>query len=122
MVDWARPVLRRRWRNLARLAESHRRLGRRQRPLEGEELSMGVALALIDLNKRGLTQIIRGVSLQVAAGERHAIIGPNGAGKSTLFHLVSGRIKPTSGEIRLAGRRVDGQEPFEIYRLGLARS
>jgi branched-chain amino acid transport system ATP-binding protein len=81
------------------------------------------ALEIIEVTKDfGLAQIIRGVSLEVAAGERHAIIGPNGAGKSTLFHLISGRIAPTSGEIRLDGRRIDGLEPFEIYRRGLARS
>ena len=84
---------------------------------------MNPALELSDLTKRfGLAEIIRGVSLAVAPGERHAIIGPNGAGKSTLFHLISGRIRPTSGEIRLDGRRVDGLAPFEIYRRGLARS
>ena len=83
---------------------------------------MNPALALTAVTKDfGLAQIIRGVSLEVAAGERHAIIGPNGAGKSTLFHLISGRIAPTSGEIRLDGRRIDGLEPFEIYRRGLAR-
>ncbi len=84
---------------------------------------MNPALELIDVAKDfGLAQIIRGVSLGVAPGERHAIIGPNGAGKSTLFHLISGRIRLTSGEIRLDGRRIDGLEPFEIYRRGLARS
>ena len=84
---------------------------------------MTTALELTALTKNfGLAQIIRGVTLQVGKGERHAIIGPNGAGKSTLFHLVSGRIWPTSGEIRLEGRRIDGLAPFEIYRRGLARS
>ena len=84
---------------------------------------MNPALELVDVTKDfGLAQIIRGVSLQIATGERHAIIGPNGAGKSTLFHLISGRIAPTSGEIRLDGRRIDHLEPFEIYRRGLARS
>lgn len=47
------------------------------------------------------TEIIRGVELDIFQGERHAIIGPNGAGKSTLFHLISGNLKPTSGEIFL---------------------
>jgi branched-chain amino acid transport system ATP-binding protein len=84
---------------------------------------MGAALALIDLNKSfWLTQIIRGVSLEIAVGERHAIIGPNGAGKSTLFHLISGRLAPTSGEVRLNGERIDGLSPYEIYRRGLSRS
>ena len=84
---------------------------------------MGVALSLIDLRKSfGPTEIIRGVSLDVAAGERHAIIGPNGAGKSTLFHLISGRLNPTAGEVRLNGERVDGLPPYEICRRGLSRS
>jgi branched-chain amino acid transport system ATP-binding protein len=84
---------------------------------------MGVVLSLIDLHKSfGPTEIIRGVSLDVAAGERHAIIGPNGAGKSTLFHLISGRLKPTAGEVRLNGERVDGLPPYEICRRGLSRS
>jgi branched-chain amino acid transport system ATP-binding protein len=55
-------------------------------------------------------------------GERVAIIGPNGAGKSTLFNLISGRFGPTSGQILLKGRRIDGLTPYEINRLGLARS
>ena len=70
----------------------------------------------------GKTEIIRGCDLAVAAGERVAIIGPNGAGKSTLFNLISGRFGPTSGEILLGGRRIDGLLPYEINRLGLARS
>ena len=56
---------------------------------------------LLELHKSfGATPIIRGVSLDVAPGERHAIIGPNGAGKSTLFNLISGRFAPTSGRDR----------------------
>jgi len=68
------------------------------------------------------TEIIRGVSLAVPKGERHAIIGPNGAGKSTLFNLISGRFQPTSGRIRLNGIDVTRCKPFEINRLGLSRS
>ena len=82
-----------------------------------------IALELRDLHKNfGKTEIIRGASLRVAAGERVAIIGPNGAGKSTLFNLVSGRLSATSGEVLLHGRRIDGLKPFEVNRLGLARS
>jgi branched-chain amino acid transport system ATP-binding protein len=79
---------------------------------------MTAALQLVDLRKSfGATPIIRGVSLEIAAGERHAIIGPNGAGKSTLFHLVSGRIRPS-----LHGERINDLRPFEIARRGLSRS
>ena len=81
------------------------------------------ALELRDLRKSfGKTEIIRGTSLSVAPGERVDIIGPNGAGKSTLFNLISGRFGLTSGEILLNGQRIDGRKPFEINRLGLARS
>ncbi len=81
------------------------------------------ALELSDVHKRfGATAIIRGVTLAIPRGERHAIIGPNGAGKSTLFNLVSGRLSPTSGSIRLDGEEIAGKRAFRIARRGLARS
>src|SRR5579863_7473328 len=81
------------------------------------------AIELIDVRKNfGATQIIRGVSLTVPAGERHAIIGPNGAGKSTLFNLISGLLGPTSGTVRLKGENVTGLPPYQINRRGLSRS
>ncbi|WP_423197252.1 MULTISPECIES: ABC transporter ATP-binding protein [unclassified Cupriavidus] len=81
------------------------------------------ALELTDVRKRfGQTEIIRGVTLAVARGERHAMIGPNGAGKSTTFNLMSGRFAPSSGSVRLNGRDIGGLRPFEINRLGLSRS
>jgi branched-chain amino acid transport system ATP-binding protein len=85
--------------------------------------STGYALELKDLCKAfGKTEIIRGTNLAVAPGERVAIIGPNGAGKSTLFNLISGRFGASSGQILLNGQRIDGLRPYEISRLGLARS
>ena len=81
------------------------------------------ALQLKDLRKSfGKSEIIRGVNLDIPAGERLAIIGPNGAGKSTLFNLISGRFQPTSGDVLLHGQRINGKKPFEINRLGLSRS
>ena len=68
------------------------------------------------------TEIIRGVNLDIARGERHAIIGPNGAGKTTLFNLISGRFPVSSGEIRLNGQASIGLPPHRINRLGLSRS
>jgi len=70
----------------------------------------------------GRTEIIRGVDLSVRVGERHAMIGPNGAGKSTLFNLISGRLTPTAGAIRLKGEEITGLRPYEINRRGLSRS
>jgi branched-chain amino acid transport system ATP-binding protein len=81
------------------------------------------ALELHDVQMHfGATAVIRGVSLDVYEGERHAIIGPNGAGKSTLFNLISGSFAPTSGSIRLAGEPIEGRPAHEIHRRGLARS
>jgi branched-chain amino acid transport system ATP-binding protein len=82
-----------------------------------------IALSLRNVTKTfGQTEIIRGVNLDVARGERHAIIGPNGAGKTTLFNLVSGRFPLSSGEILLNDARVDQLPPHKINRMGLSRS
>ena len=81
------------------------------------------AVSLRDVRKNfGATEIIRGVSLDIALGERHCIIGPNGAGKTTLFNLISGRFPITSGEILLNERRIDKMPPHMINRAGLSRS
>ncbi len=84
---------------------------------------MTAALELSDVHKSfGKAEIIRGVDLDVAPGERHAIIGPNGAGKSTLFNLITGRFPQTSGTIRLHGQDLAGMAPYQINRMGLSRS
>ena len=81
------------------------------------------AVELRDVRKSfGKTEIIRGASLAVRHGERVAIIGPNGAGKSTLFNLISGRFGYSSGDILLRGASIGGRTPYEINRMGLARS
>lgn len=81
------------------------------------------SLEIRDLKKSfGPVEIIRGVNLDLRKGERHALIGPNGAGKSTLFHLISGRLSPTSGTIRLNGKEIQGQSPAQISHAGLSRS
>ena len=83
----------------------------------------GQAVSLRDVRKNfGATEIIRGVTLNIAQGERHAIIGPNGAGKTTLFNLISGRFPITSGEIVLNDTRIDTLPPHRINRMGLSRS
>ena len=82
-----------------------------------------VALELKNVRKHfGKSEIIRGANLTVAKGERCAVIGPNGAGKSTLFNLVSGRFPISSGDVCLNGHSIRDLKPFQINRLGLARS
>jgi len=83
----------------------------------------GAAIQLTNVCKSfGRTEIIRGVTLTIPRGQRHAIIGPNGAGKTTLFNLISGRFPITSGQIMLNGRDIAGLAPQQINHLGLSRS
>lgn len=84
---------------------------------------IGMTLELRNVSKKyGQADIIRSANFQVHPGERLALIGPNGAGKSTLFNLISGRSAPTAGAILLNGKNIAGLRPFQINRLGLARS
>ena len=70
----------------------------------------------------GDTKVINGVSLLVTEGSRHAVIGPNGAGKTTLFNLLSGRFKPSEGEILFKGTDISGLPPYRLSRLNISRS
>jgi branched-chain amino acid transport system ATP-binding protein len=62
------------------------------------------------------------VSLNVDKNSITAVIGPNGAGKSTLFNLITGHLKPDSGEVMLEGRDITGIPPHKICGMGVARS
>ncbi len=85
--------------------------------------SQDIVLSLTDVMKNfGGLQIMRGVTLEIIRGERHAVIGPNGAGKSTLFNLISGAFPPSDGVIALNGAPIQGLAPEVINRKGLARS
>jgi neutral amino acid transport system ATP-binding protein len=70
----------------------------------------------------GGVRAVDGASFDVAAGSVTALIGPNGAGKSTLFNCVAGSLRPDSGRIVFAGRRVDRLAPHRIARAGLVRT
>jgi predicted ABC-type transport system involved in lysophospholipase L1 biosynthesis ATPase subunit len=72
----------------------------------------------------GSVSVLRGVSLDIAAGERVAILGKSGSGKSTLLHLIGGLDVPTSGEMVVAGRdlgRISRNEraEFRLTTIGI---
>jgi branched-chain amino acid transport system ATP-binding protein len=62
------------------------------------------------------------LSLDVSAGELHAVIGPNGAGKTTLISQLAGQIAPDSGYVRFAGLDITRLPGYRRSALGLARS
>ncbi|WP_281993035.1 ABC transporter ATP-binding protein [Sulfitobacter geojensis] len=63
-----------------------------------------------------------GISLDLRAGEIHALIGPNGAGKSTLIKQIAGGLKPDSGTVEFMGQNVTGMTTAQRARLGLGRT
>jgi len=62
-------------------------------------------------------EVLRGVSLTVAAGEMLAIVGPSGSGKSTLLHILGTLDRPTSGTVRIAGHDVQGLADRQLSAL-----
>ena len=83
----------------------------------------GPSLALRGLSKSfGGLQAVKDVTLELFPGSRMGIIGPNGAGKTTLFHLITGVIPPTSGQILLFGREVTRWPAYRRTALGMART
>ncbi|HEU5018932.1 MAG TPA: ABC transporter ATP-binding protein [Pseudolabrys sp.] len=80
------------------------------------------------LSTRGLSRsfgslvVARDIAIDLPMGGRYALIGPNGAGKTTLINLITGMLKPNSGQIALAGEDITALEPQERVRKGLART
>jgi branched-chain amino acid transport system ATP-binding protein len=80
----------------------------------------------IEVSYHGVILAVRGVSLEVPKGGIVALLGPNGAGKTTTLKAVSGLLasevgRVTAGAISFDGRRLDGLDPEDIARLGIAQ-
>jgi branched-chain amino acid transport system ATP-binding protein len=84
---------------------------------------MTALLELDHVGRRfGGLQAVHDLSFVMNEGEILGLIGPNGAGKSTLFNLINGVFPPNTGRIVFAGIDITGKKPFEVARLGLART
>jgi branched-chain amino acid transport system ATP-binding protein len=86
------------------------------------------AVSAPTLETRGLSRLfgallaVGDVSLRVEPGELRAVIGPNGAGKTTFFHLVSGVLRPTAGDVLFRGETVSSLPAHARCRRGLSRT
>jgi branched-chain amino acid transport system ATP-binding protein len=83
-------------------------------------------MALLEISSlsksfRGL-RAVANASLEVPEHAIVALIGPNGAGKTTIFNMAAGVYAPDGGEIRFAGRRIDGLRPDQICAAGIGRT
>ena len=65
---------------------------------------------------------VRDLDITIHAGELIGLIGPNGAGKTTLFNLLMGLIKPSAGEVHLAGERITAMKPHRVARRGMVKT
>jgi branched-chain amino acid transport system ATP-binding protein len=70
----------------------------------------------------GALRAVDGVNLAVEPGELRAVIGPNGAGKTSFFHLISGVIRPTSGQVVWRGEDISALPAPDRCRRGISRT
>lgn len=83
----------------------------------------GPVLQVENLTKRfgGVTAVDQ-VSFELKRGEFLGLIGPNGSGKTTLINLITGFVKPSSGQVLYQARDITGKAPYTIAGLGISRS
>ncbi|MCB2187956.1 MAG: ABC transporter ATP-binding protein [Deltaproteobacteria bacterium] len=83
-------------------------------------------MALLEIDNLSMTfggiTALADVSLAVEKGSITAVIGPNGAGKTTLFNCITGLYRPTAGQVRFKGKRLDGLKPHQVAALGVGRT
>lgn len=80
-----------------------------------------IVFAVRNIAKRyGVVKALDGVSMDIRAGEVHAVIGENGAGKSTLMNIICGRTQPTEGELYRNSKEVHFKSTFDAQSLGIA--
>lgn len=85
--------------------------------------SQEILLQIRDLNKKfGGLHAINNVTMDLPAGVITTLVGPNGAGKTTLFNLITGHLTPTSGTVHWLGKSLKGVEPWQVARMGIART
>lgn len=82
-----------------------------------------VVMDLRDITLRfGGVEAIKKISFDIREGEIRAIIGPNGAGKSSMLNVISGFYVPQEGEVWFKGEKRGPMKPYEVARLGIART
>lgn len=81
----------------------------------------GAMFEIVGMSARyGSVDAVRNLSLEVPEGAVVALLGRNGAGKTTTLRVASGVVRPSQGEVRFCGERLDGRRPEEIARRGIA--
>ena len=64
---------------------------------------------------------LNNLNLSLKKGELRAVIGPNGAGKTTFLDVITGKVKPTKGDVFFKGKSLIGRKEHKIARLGVGR-
>jgi len=83
---------------------------------------MALELKHISFGFSAEKKILKNISLFLESGKIYALMGSNGAGKTTLFNLITGFIKPQSGDIFFGGKNITYRQPYKINRQGIGRT
>jgi branched-chain amino acid transport system ATP-binding protein len=70
----------------------------------------------------GGVRAVSNLSFDLNEGQMLAMIGPNGAGKSTCFNLINGQLRPDQGSVVIRGRKTNGYQPRQVWKLGVGRT